>query len=55
MDLIAGGVPTMSREQMNLVVLVVGKEKSVPSETAPKKRVLDFVTLALHFPAIHFC
>lgn len=52
---IAVGVPIMLREQPSSVVLVVGKEKSVPFETALRKRVSNYALIALHFLAIHFC
>jgi len=54
-DLIAVGVPIMLREQTSPVVPVVGKEKSVPSETAPRKKVSNYALIVLYFPAIHFC
>jgi len=45
----------MLRGQLSSVVLVVGKGKSVLSETAPRKRVSNYALIVLRFLAIHFC
>jgi len=54
-DFIAVGVPIMLRGQPSSVVPVVGKGKSVPFETALRKRVSNYALIVLHFLAIHFC
>jgi len=53
--IVVGACIEKSMEQTSPVALVVGKEKSVLSETAPRKKAANYAIIVPHFLAIHFC